>query len=424
MKPINQEQMKKMEEIAKQLGIVAEYKFAPEEAHIDTWDILQKCEAKYNKEGELTKTPKPYANRNNIALILENDPVYESLCYNDHSNKVIWKMRELWDPDLEDIGLHIERAYNIRYTSPDIKRAVLRVAHKNIQENVKDWVTNLPVWDGEPRIHNLFRTAFRAQIIPGSEQLMQEMSSKWIISLIARVMKPGCKMDNFLILCGEKGLGKSTGLKTLIGEDWFSDSPLDIGKKDSLELIHSTETWLWELAELHSLQGRTADNFKAFISSAEDKFRPSYQQFPKSYLRRVVFAGTSNNYQFLSDGPERRVWPITVTQQVDLEYLRTWREQIFAEGLEEYLNGNIWYLEWKSQRMLSELQQAYIIDDPWTIKVREAIEKGKVNTTEIMHYLDLPVSQQHTGNAKRIAQICKESGYKQVILDGKRIWKR
>ncbi len=421
---MNQEQMKKMLEIAKQIGQEAEYKFAPEEANIDVWDMLQKSEAKYNKDGELTRTPKPYANRNNIALILENDPIYSSLCYNDHSNKVIWKERELWDPDLEDIGLHIERAYNIRYPSADIKRAVLRVAHKNIQENIKAWVTNLPKWDGEQRIHNLFRNVFRAQIIPGSEQLIQEMSKKWIISLVARVMKPGCKMDTFLVLCGEKGLGKSTGLKTLIGEDWFSDSPLDISKKDSLELIHSTESWLWELAELHSLQGRTADNFKAFISSSEDKFRPSYQQFPKSYLRRVVFAGTSNNYQFLSDGPERRVWPITVTQQVDLEYLRAWREQLFAEALEEYLQGQIWYLEWESQRMLSELQEAYIIDDPWAIKVREAIAGGKNNTTEIMNYLDLPVSQQHTGNAKRIAQICKESGYKQVILDGQRIWKR
>lgn len=419
-----QEQMNKAIAIARGMGIDAEFKFAPEEANIDVWDMLQKSAPKFDKEGNLTKAPKPFTNRNNIALILENDPLYESLSYNDHSNKVMWKERELWDPDLEDIGLHIERAYKIRYTSADIKRAVLRVAHQKMQENIKAWVTHLPAWDGEERIHNLFRNVFRAQIIPGSEKLIEEISKKWMISLIARVMKPGCKMDTFLVLCGEKGLGKSTGLKTLIGEDWFSDSPLDISKKDSLELIHSTETWLWELAELHSLQGRTADNFKAFISSAEDKFRPSYQQFPKSYLRRVVFAGTSNNYQFLSDGPERRVWPITVTAPVDLGYLKAWREQLFAEALEEYLRGEIWYLEWKSQRMLSELQQAYIIDDPWAIKVREAIEKGKVNTTAIMQYLDLPVSQQHTGNAKRIAQICKESGYKQVILDGQRIWKR
>ena len=63
---MNKEQMKKMLEIAKQIGEEAEYKFAPEEADIDTWDMLQKSEAKYNKEGELTRTPKPYANRNNI----------------------------------------------------------------------------------------------------------------------------------------------------------------------------------------------------------------------------------------------------------------------------------------------------------------------------------------------------------------------
>lgn len=416
--------MNKSIKIAESIGLSAEYKFAPEEADIDVWDMLQKTPAKYSKEGELIRTPKPYANRNNIAIILENDPIYESLCYNDHSNKIIWNNRELWDPDLEEIGLHIERAYNIRYASADIKRAVIRVAHQKIEENIKRWLLDLSEWDQEPRIHNLFRNVFRAQIIPGSESLIQEISSKWVISLVARIMDPGCKMDTFLILCGEKGLGKSTGLKTLIGEDWFSDSPLDISKKDSLELIHSTETWLWELAELHSLQGRTADNFKAFISSAEDKFRPSYQQFPKSYLRRVVFAGTSNNYQFLSDGPERRVWPITVSQPVDLGYLKAWREQIFAEALEEFNSGSIWYLEWESQRLLSELQQAYIIDDPWAIKVREAIAGGNNNTTGIMNFLELPVSQQHTGNAKRIAQICKESGYKQVIYNGQRVWKR
>jgi putative DNA primase/helicase len=421
---MKQEQMNKSIKIAESIGLSAEYKFAPEEANIDVWDMLQKTPAKYSKEGELIRTPKPYANRNNIAIILENDPIYESLCYNDHSNKIIWNNRELWDPDLEEIGLHIERAYNIRYASADIKRAVIRVAHQKIEENIKRWLLDLPEWDQEPRIHNLFRNVFRAQIIPGSESLIQEISSKWVISLVARIMDPGCKMDTFLILCGEKGLGKSTGLKTLIGEDWFSDSPLDISKKDSLELIHSTETWLWELAELHSLQGRTADNFKAFISSAEDKFRPSYQQFPKSYLRRVVFAGTSNNYQFLSDGPERRVWPITVSQPVDLGYLKAWREQIFAEALEEFNSGSIWYLEWESQRLLSELQQAYIIDDPWAIKVREAIAGGNNNTTGIMNFLELPVSQQHTGNAKRIAQICKESGYKQVIFNGQRVWKR
>ncbi len=88
---MNQEQMKKLLALAKDMGMDAEYKHAPEGADIDTWDLLEKRDAKYDKEGNLTSPPKPYANRSNIAKILENDPEYRSLCYNDHSNKVKWK---------------------------------------------------------------------------------------------------------------------------------------------------------------------------------------------------------------------------------------------------------------------------------------------------------------------------------------------
>lgn len=419
------EQMKKLLALAAEMGLDAEYKHAPEGCDIDTWDKLEKPSPKYDKDGNLTKPIKPYNNRYNIAVILENDPRFSSLCYNDHSNKVKWNNRELWDPDLEEIGLHIEQAYRIKYPSVDIKRAVLRVAHQRLEEPIRDWLFNLPEWDGIPRARDLFHHAFKVAYDSSFDALIREMSEKWILSLVARAMDPGCKMDTFLVLCGEKGLGKSTALKTLIGEEWFSDSPLDISKKDSLELIHSTETWLWELAELHSLQGKTADNFKSFISSAEDKFRPSYQQFPKSYLRRVVFAGTSNNYQFLSDGPERRVWAITCTNQIDIGYLKEYREQLFAEALYYYQHDKTktTYLTWESQKMLSELQQQYIIDDPWAYRVKEAISIHQKNTTaEIMIYLELPSSQQHTGNARRISQICKEYGYVQIIQNGSRVW--
>jgi len=417
------EKMKKLLELAAEMGIDAEYKHAPEGADIDTWDLLQKPEAKYDNDGNLKKPIRPFANRNNLAMILENDPIFDTLCFNDHANKIKWNSEELWDPHLEDIGLHIERNYRIKYPSHDIKRAVLRVAYQKIEEPIKDYLESLK-WDGTHRIDELFQKVFRADIIPGSEALISEMSRKWVISLVARIIYPGCKMDTFLVLCGEKGLGKSTALKMLVGEHWFADSPMDIAKKDSLELIHSSETWLWELAELHSLQGRTADNFKAFISSASDKFRPSYQQFPKSYLRRVVFAGTSNNYQFLSDGPERRIWPITCTGPIDTNYLHHWRDQIFAEAMEALRSREIWHLERESQANLSHLQQAYIIDDPWALKVREAIVSGKNSTSEIMEYIELPVSQQHSGNARRIAQIARDYGYEQIVIDGSRVWRR
>jgi predicted Fe-Mo cluster-binding NifX family protein len=41
-----------------------------------------------------------------------------------------------------------------------------------------------------------------------------------------------------------------------------------------------------------------------------------------------------------------------------------------------------------------------------------------------MEYIDLPVSQQHSGNARRIAQIARDYGYEQIVIDGSRVWRR
>ena len=72
-----------------------------------------------------------------------------------------------------------------------------------------------------------------------------------------------------------------------------------------------------------------------------------------------------------------------------------------------------------------DYQQTFIIDDPWTFKVIEAIASGKKTTPEIMTHLELPSSQQHIGNSKRIGQICRDMGYEQVYNKQvkTRIWK-
>jgi hypothetical protein len=40
-----------------------------------------------------------------------------------------------------------------------------------------------------------------------------------------------------------------------------------------------------------------------------------------------------------------------------------------------------------------------------------------------MHDLELPVAMRHSGNSRRIAQICRDLGYEQVIEKGQRIWR-
>ena len=74
------------------------------------------------------------------------------------------------------------------------------------------------------------------------------------------------------------------------------------------------------------------------------------------------------------------------------------------------------------EQMLRDYQRIFIIDDPWACTVDQALKNSTVSTRFIMEQLKLPESAMHTGNSKRIAQICRDLGYRQKLIGGKRLW--
>jgi len=329
---------------------------------------------------------------------------------------------------LEVIALNFEEHYRYRVTDKALRASVIMVAQERAIEPIKEWLLELPEWDGEHRIEPFFQNVLNAKTPEACEELMVELSGKWFISCVARVMKPGCKMDTCLVLVGSKGMRKSTALKLLAGEEWFSDSNINISHKDSYELLHQSGVWIWELAEMHALQGKTAANAKQFLTSASDRYRPAYAKMPIQRQRRTVFTASTNDYQFLSDGPERRFWIVDITKKIDTEYIVNNRTQLWAEALHWYNQGIKWWLEEDSEDRLMEYQQSFIIDDPWTVKVLDCIKRnaGKATTAQIMEFLDLSAVNQHKGFTKRIAQICRDCGYEQYYsnMHKARMWRK
>jgi putative DNA primase/helicase len=405
-----------------ELGVEVEDKGNPPSADIDTWDMLRKV----TKRG--TGMLVPLNCRYNTATILRQDPRYNSLCYNEHSDKILLNDIMIDDAMMERIALEFEENYRYKVTDKALRASVIMVAQERTIEPIKDWLTSLPEWDGEDRIQWFFHNVLKAKVPDGADKLVTEMSCKWFTSCVARVMEPGCKMDTCLVLVGAKGLRKSTALKVLASEEYFSDSNINISHKDSYELLHQSGVWIWELAEMHALQGKTAANAKQFLTSASDRYRPAYAKMPVQRARRTVFTASTNDYQFLSDGPERRFWIVEVGSKIDIDYIEANRIQLWAEALHHYRNGLTWWLEEGSEEQLMEYQQSFIIDDPWTVKVLQCIKtnQGQASTATIMDYLQLSAAMQHSGFSRRIAQICRDCGYEQFYSNDHktRMWRR
>ncbi len=403
-------------------GLKVEHKDNPPGSDVDTWDLLKKSK----KKG--TDVLTPLNCRFNTASILRQDPEYISLAYNEHSDQVLLKGEMVSDVTMEQIALDMETRYLYRITEKALRASIIMVAQENKVEPIKDWLVTLHPWDGESRLTHFFQDVLKAKVPEGCVSLIQEMSVKWFISCVARVMNPGCKMDTCMVLVGDKGMRKSTALKALASEEWFSDSNINISHKDAYELLHQSGVWIWELAEMHALQGKTADNAKQFLTSASDRYRPSYGKMPVLRDRRTVFTASTNNYQFLSDGPERRFWCVEVEDKIDIDYIQEHRNQLWAEALHWFQEGVEWWLTEDSDELNAKYQQSFIIDDPWTVQVLEClnVNNGRATTREIMEALDLNARDQHTGNSRRIGQILRDCGYEQYFdctIKGRK-WKK
>ncbi len=193
----------------------------------------------------------------------------------------------------------------------------------------------------------------------------------WLISAVARVMIPGCKADHVLILEGAQGRRKSTALRTLVGDAWFSDTPAEIGDKDAFLAMRGR--WVIELAELDALSRTEASKAKAFFSSPTDTYRPPYGRQTITTARQCVFAGTVNHGSYLRDETgARRFWPVEVARRgpIDLDRLAADRDQIWAEARDLFAQGSRWWPEHEHEHTAARAEQdTRYQGDEWEAKV-------------------------------------------------------
>jgi putative DNA primase/helicase len=194
--------------------------------------------------------------------------------------------------------------------------------------------------------------------------LNERLGVCWMVSAVARVMRPGCKVDTTLILVGDQGARKSTAIRILASGPWFADTILDLQNKDFYENIQGV--WLYELQELDSLRHREWTRVKAVLSSQEDRWRRPYGRRTEAHQRQVCFVGTTNESQFLGDPTgARRFWPVRCRGVVDVEALERDRDQLWAEAVVRFKRGERWHLEGEEVAWAAAIADRFRHEDPW-----------------------------------------------------------
>jgi predicted P-loop ATPase len=248
-----------------------------------------------------------------------------------------------------------------------------------------------------------------AQLCFGLEgEFEGEVLRKWLISAVARVYKPGCKVDQALILYGPQGQKKSTFFRT-IGGEYFSDSLGDLSKgKDDLQVLH--RCWIAEWGEVDRVfaGAQKAEEVKRFVSAQRDDFRPPYGRNVRSHDRRSVIVGSTNRDDWATDPTGNRRYPILSAKGINGGWIEDNRARILGRAVAEFRKGAQWWYDAEGEAEISRRASEFAPEDPDKEQIFEFLKANPgqaFNGKELwMIALARPIELWDLKNARRVAR--------------------
>ena len=328
---------------------------------------------------ELDAENKPKATIFNFKSIMLKKDFYEDVRFNVLANyaerhiktvkggKTSVNIRRWTDADEARSKEYIEQEFGI-YSDKKHYDALRILFQERAYNPVLEILQNLPKWDGVERCEHFLTEWAKADDTP----YVRECSRLIFAGGIWRMMLPGCKMDDVIVLIGKQGGGKSSLIRFLaLHDDYFGEIKTVDGDKATEQLAGK---WICEIPELSAFtRAKEVESVKAFITRQKDSYRKPYDRNVDDRPRMCIFIGSTNNPSFLVDlTGNRRFYPVT-TRSVGYDLFkhedecRDYIAKCWAEALQKYNEGRM--PNYANEDLIDEYRKAQdaATQDDWRI---------------------------------------------------------
>jgi predicted P-loop ATPase len=269
--------------------------------------------------------------------------------------------------------------YSVEVSEKIFFQSVLYFAYTNRYHPVRDYlesVADLPPIDLDRAAERYFGL---------TDPISNILLKRWLIGAVARVNRPGCKLQGALILYGDPGVGKSTFFEKLGGPFYGGDVD-DIKGKDNLLKQHNY--WLIECQEFDQITSKTQANaLKSWITTDTDNIRPPYGRKASPHPRAFAIGGSVNGIEFLSDPTgSRRFWILDIgSKRINNPLLEKERDNLWAAAVQAFNAGERWHLNAQEEAQIQDGNKRYEIADDWQPIVEAYCEyRNAVTALEIL----------------------------------------
>jgi predicted P-loop ATPase len=244
-------------------------------------------------------------------------------------------------------------------------------------------------WDGRARLDTWLVKYLGVE----DTAYAREVGSKFLIGAAARALVPGAKVDSMLVLMGRQGAGKST-VARILARDFFTDELQDLSRPADAAM-QLMGRWVVEVAELDALSRAEVSKVKAFLTRSTDRYRKPYGRHVEEHPRRCVFVGTANVDDWQRDETGgRRFWPIKVGP-INADGLRADRDQILAEAVARYRDGEPWWLtDIAAIERATEAQATVYSADAWEVPIATWLDTP---TVKLRGWVSVPLALEALG---------------------------